>query len=211
MPRGFCGRRGHGIPVLDSPFLDLKRVLLGQPGTLDDTEAVECSHQCVLPQSRGAGPRSYRGGRWRNRDRRRGGVFVGLEVASEKNLRGREVHTGFDRQICKCADVRASVHACVLFTSSPPMRPPCASPFWPPAPMAGPSLLTVCSSDLPHLGLVQTESGEVTMGPWERAWRAFGQAGPSPSLSIQGSRSWSSWHPAAWPGVQVTSQQVAWM
>lgn len=40
------------------------------------------------------------------------GGSLGLEVASEKNLRGREVHTGFDRQIRKRADVRAKC-ACV--------------------------------------------------------------------------------------------------
>ena len=54
--------------------------------------------------------------------------------------------------------------------------------------MASPSPSTICSLYLPHLRLVQTESGEVTMGPREQAQRAFWQAGLSPSLSVSGSR-----------------------
>lgn len=48
------------------------------------------------------------------------------------------------------------------------------------AQMANPSPSTICSLYLPHLGLVQTESGEVTMGPREQARRGFRQAGLSP-------------------------------
>lgn len=100
---------------------------------------------------------------------------MGLGVGSEKTLRGGEVHAGFGRQRPKraCTHMCLCVHVCLTYPQSPITVLAAAQ-------MANPSPSTICSLYLPHLGLVQTESGEVTMGPREQARRAFRQAGLSP-------------------------------
>lgn len=100
---------------------------------------------------------------------------MGLGVGSEKTLRGGEVHAGFGRQRPKraCTHMCLCVHVCLTYPQSPITVLAAAQ-------MANPSPSTICSLYLPHLGLVQTESGEVTMEPREQARRAFRQAGLSP-------------------------------
>lgn len=118
---------------------------------------------------------------------RRGFAVPGAGVGSERSpAEERSTWASAGRYPCMHAYVSVCVCACVLFTPNPPLRPQCASPFWLPAQMASPSPSTICSLYLPHLRLVQTESGEVTMGPREQAQRAFWQAGLSPSLSVSG-------------------------
>lgn len=78
--------------------------------------------------------------------------------------------------------VRACV--CVLLTPRPPVSPQCASPCWPPAPLANPSPPAIRSLHRVHLGLVQTgrrgHHGAARISP------AFPQAGLSPCWSAAG-------------------------
>ena len=171
-----------------SHFLGLRRALLGRPVNLGEIQLDfgQCSKYRVLLGAMGWALEVNGMDAGGTRQGAQEGLCTGGWAQSRPRETERSVWALVDRYldvcVCVCACVRARV--CVLLTPRPPVSPQCASPFWPPAPLANPSPPAICSLHRVHLGLVQTvrrgHHGAARISP------AFQQAGLSPCWSAAG-------------------------